>query len=175
MAVGWISGVAQKVVIPCYDGATPTAPTTPVATVSTDGGAFGAADNSPSVVGTTAVLTLSASEMTGAVVAVNIASDNLEDHVQVYYVGGEWTAARAASLDTIATDVLDGSLAGYEATAESATTLGGMVAIMRSVIAGKMTIAADVLTVYEVDGSTALATFALSPANGPYTSRGAPS
>lgn len=102
MAVAFGYGIAQTVAITCYDGETPTAPTNPVATVSVDGGAFGAADNSPSVVGPVLFLTLSATEMTGAVVVVKVASDNLADHYGgPYYPGGDYTAARAGYLDKL--------------------------------------------------------------------------
>lgn len=102
MAVAFGYGVAQLVAIPCYDGETPTAPTNPVATVSVDGGAFAAADNALALVGPVAFLVLSADEMTGSVVVVKIASDNLADHYGgPYYPGGDYTAARAGYLDKL--------------------------------------------------------------------------
>ena len=126
-------GVAQLVSIPCYAGETPTAPVNPVATVSVDDGAFGPADNAPSVVGTGVRLLLSVAEATASVVTVNVASDNLEDQTATFYFEGNYTAARATAITTIAGDVvnLDGASvadiqSGLGLTGEAATAVIGL-------------------------------------------------
>ena len=203
-------GVAQTVQMVCYDGETPTDPTTPVATVSTDGGAFAAADNAPDVVSDGLVtLELSIAEMTGDVVAVKIASDDLEDQIATFYTEDAWTAAKAtlieamrgtdnAALASIATEtrlaeldagnlpaevaavptaaqnataVQEFDAAPYEATADTGTRAIELLCASRGAVAGRMSVAGDVLTIYEVDGVTPMETYTLTPAGGPYTAR----
>jgi len=64
-------------------------------------------------------------------------------------------------------------LAGYEATGDDGTRLGDMVAAARAFAAGRLTVASNVLTLYEADGTTVFATRALTPSGGPYTGRSA--
>jgi len=72
----------------------------------------------------------------------------------------------------IAAAIADHSLVAYESDAESATTLGGMIALMRAMVAGKLDIDGTTLTIYEADNSTVIATYTLTP---DYTGRSAPS
>ena len=93
-------GVAQTIGIICYDGETPTAPADLAAEVSTDEGAFGAADNAPTSVGDGLVtLLLSATEMDGDVITVKLTSSNLEDQMAVYLTEADWTATEAGRID----------------------------------------------------------------------------
>jgi len=108
-------GIAQTIEIVCYNGGVPTNPTNPVATISKDGGAFAGATNTPTVVGSGLVtLDLTPTEADCDYGAVKIASDNLEDQVQVFYTEADYTPARAGYLDklnvggTLAEEIADG-------------------------------------------------------------------
>ncbi len=114
MAVAFAHGVKQQVAIICYEGATPTAPAAPTIEVSVDGGAFAAADNAAAydagtapdgylIQGACVFVTLSATEMTSAVVVVRVTDGNLTEaqYGGPYYPGGHYTAARGDALDNL--------------------------------------------------------------------------
>lgn len=114
MAVAFAHGVKQQVGITCYEAATPTAPAAPTIEVSVDGGAFAAADNAAAydagtapdgyvVQGACVFVTLSATEMTSAVVVVRVTDGNLTEaqYGGPYYPGGHYTAARGDALDNL--------------------------------------------------------------------------
>ena len=67
----------------------------------------------------------------------------------------------------------DLDLAAYEAAAKTGTKLGSLIVATRAGIAGKMTISGTTVTLYEVDGTTAIWTATLDDATAP-TERGAP-
>ncbi len=84
------------------------------------------------------------------------------------------TAAAVAALPTSSANaaaIAAYDLASLEAGAKTATTLGGMIAIIRAVAAGKFSLSGTTMTVYEVDGTTVLATFTVAS---DYSTRTAP-
>ena len=94
--------VQQRVTLITYDGQTPTQPTTPVVTLSLDGGAFAPATNALTHIADGAsTLLLTAAETDCAALLVRVTSDNLEPHVYAFYFEAAWTSTRAGYLDTI--------------------------------------------------------------------------
>ena len=77
------------------------------------------------------------------------------------------------AITDIPTLVADLDLATYEAAAKTGTKLGSLIVATRAGIAGKMTISGTTVTLYEVDGTTAIWTATLDDATAP-TERGAP-
>lgn len=131
MAVAFGYGVKQQVGITCYEGATPTAPAAPTIEVSVDGGAFAAADNAAAydagtapdgylIQGACVFVTLSATEMTSAVVVVRVTDTNLTEaqYSPPYYPGGHYTAARGDALDN-----LDAAVSSVDSSGTGARTV----------------------------------------------------
>lgn len=127
MAVAFAHGVQQQVAIACYEGATPTAPAAPTIEVSVDGAAFAAADNAAAydpgtapdgyvIEGACVFVTLSAAEMTSAVVVVRVTDTNLTEaqYSSPYYPGGHYTAARGEALDNLDAAVTSRAAAGAQ-------------------------------------------------------------
>lgn len=104
------------------DHVTPTVPTNPVATVSKDGGAFGAAANAvTSVASGYCTLTLTGAEMTADTGCIRVTSDNCDPvHIEFYTEPG-YTATRAALLD-----YLDAAISGREASGAAAAAVAGL-------------------------------------------------
>jgi len=98
--LAFAKGVAQLVHITTLDGATPTAPTNPVVTVSEDNGAtYGASDNAATTVAYGVTLLLSATETNRDVVLVKVASDNCDTAIQAVYTEADWSPTKAGYLD----------------------------------------------------------------------------
>ena len=109
--MAWQRGVAQTVPLVCYLDGEPTAPTAPiVATVNVEGAGFGAATNAAASQGNGAVSVALEAVEVGAWGFVRVVGANGAEGLQPYTAEGDWTAARAAAINTIATDVagLDG-------------------------------------------------------------------
>lgn len=103
-------GIAQTVHIVTLDGATPTAPTNPVVTVSLDNGAtFEAPDNEATTTAYGIALTLSATETNRDLVLVRVASDNCDTAIQTFYFEADWTATRAGYLDAAISSIAGGT------------------------------------------------------------------
>ena len=102
-------GVAQTIhvtTVVTTDHLTPTAPGTPVVTVSEDGGAsFGASDNTAATTLYGISLVLSATETNRAAVGVRVTSANCDPAVAWFYFEDSYTAAKAAFLDAAVTGV----------------------------------------------------------------------
>jgi hypothetical protein len=93
-------GIAQTVHVATLDGAEPTAPTSPVVTVSLDNGAtFEAPDNAATTAAYGVALVLSAAETARDLVLVRVASDNCDTALREVYFEADWTAAKANNLD----------------------------------------------------------------------------
>lgn len=65
----------------------------------------------------------------------------------------------------IASTILDTVLTGHT----TSDTAGKALKIISAFVSNKKTIIGDILTIYDVDGTTALCTLTLSPSGGPYT------
>ncbi len=78
-------------------------------------------------------------------------------------------APNATALVAMALAVTEADIAGYEATAATGTKFGEMVAIARALVAGRFNLAqSGTLTIYEVDGTTTIAT---ATVGGDYSTR----
>jgi hypothetical protein len=99
-------GVAQEVTlvtVASSDSKTPTQPTTPVVTISTDSGAtFGAPTNAASTRAYGISLVLAAAETAHAFVQVRCTSANCDPVVSAFYFEDNWTVERAAALPDVA-------------------------------------------------------------------------
>ena len=92
----------QRVSLITYDGQVPTAPTTPVVTLSQNGAVFTPATNAlTNISGGSNTLILTTAETDCDALIVRVTSDNLEPHVYAFYFEAAWTSARAGYLDTI--------------------------------------------------------------------------
>jgi hypothetical protein len=104
--MAFTQGVAQTIhvgTVVSTDHLTPTAPTTPVVTVSLDGGAtFEATDNAAAATLYGISLVLSAAETARAAVLVRVTSANCDPVVSAFYFEDNWTVERAAALPDVA-------------------------------------------------------------------------
>lgn len=95
-------GIAETfgfVTLLATDHLTPTVPTTPVATISKDGGGFNPCDNAvTSVASGFCTLLLSATEKNADVICVRITSDNCDPVMLPIRTEDGWTAAKAAAI-----------------------------------------------------------------------------
>jgi len=112
----------------------------------------------------------------GAVALEGADSDTLEtlsNQLDAVAVPGDAMTLTVAERTAVATAIIVFDLAGYEATAKDGTRVGDMLAAVRAGIAGKLVISGTTVTLYEVDGVTAIWTATLDSATTP-TSRAAP-
>jgi len=84
-------------------------------------------------------------------------------------IGASELAADAVA--EIVAGILAGDWASAEAGAESATTVAAALALIRAAVAGRIAISGTTLTVYEADGTTAIATYTIAA---DYSTRSAP-
>lgn len=95
---------------------------------------------------------------------------NASGQVEVGALAANVLTAAATHADfgaEIAAAVADKDLVTYEATGDTGTRLGDMIAAARAELAGAMTVSGVTVTVYEVDGVTAMGTHTLDSATLP--------
>jgi len=188
--MAWQIGVSQTVPVICYLEGVETAPTAPITTtVNVAGAGFGAATNDATDEADGAVSVVLTDAEVGAWGFVRVEGANGSIGLQSYTAEGDYTVARAENLDELdagnlpaevaavptaaqnATAVQEFDAAPYEATADTGTRAIELACAARGAVAGRMSVAGDVLTIYEVDGVTPMETYTLTPAGGPYTAR----
>ena len=140
-------------------------------TVSKAGGAFGATAGSVAaqIAGNDYKLTLHATDLdTLGYVKFLLTGATSVEVVEVLVVEDDPTQESDATV----AKALIADLAGYEATGDTGTRLADMIAAIRAEVAGAMALSGTTLTVYEVDGVTAMGSHTLDSATMPRTRTG---
>lgn len=140
-------------------------------TVSKAGGAFGATAGSVAaqVANNDYKLTLHATDLdTLGYVKFLLTGATSTEVVEVLVVEDDPTQESDATV----TKALVADLVSYEATGDTGTRLADMITAIRAEVAGRMALSGTTLTVYEVDGVTAMGSHTLDSATMPRTRTG---